>query len=172
MLQSLKPADEFNLLVYNDKVTPYSPAPVAVTPEAVEKALDFLRAAALRGGTNLQAALDAALAQPMAHDPYIVVLGDLGATRGILQNGKLAEWYTGEVEASGGGAASAHLRFRDRRRRQSAAGADAGAQQRRAGIGAVHGADRFQAEGVLVEDRQEAGGQSAISRRPRRRISI
>ncbi len=42
----------------------------------------------------MQAALDAALAQPFAHDPYIVVLGDLGATRGILQTGKLAEWYT------------------------------------------------------------------------------
>src|ERR1035437_7049886 len=93
LLRSLKPTDEFNLIIYNDKVAPYSPAPVAATPEAVDKALDFLRLAALRGGTNVQAALDAALAQPMAHDPYIIVLGDLGATRGILQNGKLAEWY-------------------------------------------------------------------------------
>jgi Ca-activated chloride channel family protein len=93
LLRSLKPTDEFNLIIYNDKVAPYSPAPVAATPEAVDKALDFLRLAALRGGTNVQGALDAALAQPMAHDPYIIVLGDLGATRGILQNGKLAEWY-------------------------------------------------------------------------------
>jgi Ca-activated chloride channel homolog len=94
LVRSLKPSDEFNLIIYNDKLTPYSPAPVAATPEAVEKALAFLRQAALRGGTNLQAALDTALAQPSAHDPYIVVFGDLGATRGILQNGKLAEWYT------------------------------------------------------------------------------
>jgi Ca-activated chloride channel homolog len=94
LVRSLKPTDEFNLIIYNDKVAAYSPAPVAATPEAVEKALDFLRIAALRGGTNMQAALDAALAQPFAHDPYIVVLGDLGATRGIVQNGKLAEWYT------------------------------------------------------------------------------
>ncbi len=93
LLRSLKPADEFNLIIYNDKITAFAPAPVAVTPDAVNKALDFLRAAALRGGTNMQAALDAALAQQLAHDPYIVVLGDLGATRGILQNGKLAEWY-------------------------------------------------------------------------------
>jgi Ca-activated chloride channel family protein len=93
LVRSLKPTDEFNLIVYNDKVAPYSPTPVAATPDGVEKALSFLRAAALRGGTNMQAALDAALAQPFAHDPYIVVLGDLGATRGILQNGKLAEWY-------------------------------------------------------------------------------
>jgi Ca-activated chloride channel family protein len=94
LLRSLKPADEFNLIIYNDKVAPFSPAPVAVTPESIENALDFLRAAALRGGTDLQAALNAALAQPLAHDPYVIVLGDLGATRGILQNGKLAEWYT------------------------------------------------------------------------------
>ena len=60
LLRSLKPADEFNLLVYNDKVAPFSPAPVAATPDAIEKTLDFLRAAALRGGTNMQAALDAA----------------------------------------------------------------------------------------------------------------
>src|SRR5580698_5862358 len=93
LLRSLKPADEFNLILYNDKVAAYSPAPVAATPEAVDKALDFLRLAALRGGTNVQAALDAALAQPFSHDPYVVVLGDLGATRGIIQNGKLAEWY-------------------------------------------------------------------------------
>ncbi|HVO99567.1 MAG TPA: VIT domain-containing protein [Bryobacteraceae bacterium] len=93
LLRSLKPADEFNLIVYNDKTMPFGPAPVAATPEAVEKALDFLRASALRGGTNVQAALDAALSQPLLHNPYIVVLGDLGSTRGILQNGKLAAWY-------------------------------------------------------------------------------
>jgi Ca-activated chloride channel family protein len=94
LLRSLRGIDEFNLIVYNDKVSSYSPAPVAVTPEEIEKALVFLRASALRGGTNMQAALDAALAQSFARDPYIVVFGDLGATRGIIQNGKLAEWYS------------------------------------------------------------------------------
>jgi Ca-activated chloride channel homolog len=94
LLRSLTSIDEFNLVVYNDKVSQYSPAPVPVTPDAIEKALEFMRSAALRGGTNMQAALDAALAQPLARDPYIIVLGDLGATRGIIQNGKLVEWYT------------------------------------------------------------------------------
>jgi Ca-activated chloride channel family protein len=93
LLRSLKPADQFNLLLYNEKVTPFSPAPVEATPDAIEKALAFLRAESLRGGTNVQAALDAALAQNFANDPYIVVLGDLGATRGIIQNGKLGAWY-------------------------------------------------------------------------------
>jgi len=97
LLRSLKPADRFNLLLYDEKVTPFTPAPSEATPEAVGKALDFLRAAQLRGGTNVQAALEAGLGQAFAHipyhDPYLVVLGDLGATRGLLQNGKLAEWY-------------------------------------------------------------------------------
>jgi Ca-activated chloride channel family protein len=93
LLRSLRPADQFNVLLYNDAVTPLGPAPVAATPEAVEKALMFLRESRLRGGTNLQAVLDAALAQTFSNDPYLVILGDLGSTRGILANGKLAEWY-------------------------------------------------------------------------------
>ncbi len=93
LLRSLKSGDRFNLLIYNERVTPFSPAPVDASPENIEKALAFLRGEQLRGGTNIQAALDAALAQSYSGDPYIVLLGDLGATRGIIQNGKLAEWY-------------------------------------------------------------------------------
>ena len=93
LLRSLKPGDQFNLLLYNETVTPFAPAPVAVAPDSIEKALAFLRAEKLRGGTNVQKALEAALAQPLANDAYVVVLGDLGATRGMLHNGKLGEWY-------------------------------------------------------------------------------
>jgi Ca-activated chloride channel family protein len=93
LLAAMKPADRFNLLVYNETLTPFAPAPVAAATDSAEKALAFLRAQELRGGTNVQAALDAALAQSFTDDPYIVVLSDLGATRGILENGKLAEWY-------------------------------------------------------------------------------
>jgi Ca-activated chloride channel homolog len=99
LLRSLKPADQFNLLAYNDKVAPFAPTPSAVTPETVGKALDFLRAEKLRGGTNLQTALDAGLAQTYAGDPYMILLSDLGATRGIIQSGKLAEWYDGKWRA-------------------------------------------------------------------------
>lgn len=101
LLRSLKPADRFNLLLYDEKVTPFAPTPSEATPEAVGKALEFLRAAQLRGGTNLQAALDAGLAQAFTNDAYLVVLGDLGATRGILQNGKLAEWYAAKWKQIG-----------------------------------------------------------------------
>ncbi len=90
LVRSLKPADRFNVIFYNDKVDAFSAAPVEAAPEAVEKALAFVRASRLRGGTDVQAALEAGLAQGFANDPYIVLIGDLGATRGILQNGRLA----------------------------------------------------------------------------------
>src|SRR5205823_6037621 len=93
LLRSLKPADRFNLLLYNDTVSAYASGPVGATPEELEKALAFLRSGRLRGGTNVQAALATALGQQFTNDPYVVMLGDLGATRGILQNGKLGEWY-------------------------------------------------------------------------------
>jgi len=94
LLRSLRPSDQFNLLIYNEKTTPFARAPVPANPDQIEKALAFLRAEKLRGGTNLQSALEAALAQSFEKDPYIVLLGDLNATRGILQNVKLADWYT------------------------------------------------------------------------------
>lgn len=92
LLRGLKPGDRFNLLLFNSEVKPMSPAPVPASPDAIEKALAFLRESRLRGGTNLQAALDAGLKQT-GTNPHIVLLGDGGATSGIIQNGKLAAWY-------------------------------------------------------------------------------
>ena len=92
-LRALTPADRFNLLLFNTSVALYQAAPVAATAEAIEKALAFVKASRLRGGTDLQSALDAALAQSSGRHTYLVLLTDGGATRGIIQNGKLAEWY-------------------------------------------------------------------------------
>ncbi len=93
LLKALAPVDRFNLLMFNTTVASFSPNAVPATPDAVEKALAFVKASRLRGGTNLQAALDAALAQAPGPDPYLVLLTDGGATRGIIQNARLAEWY-------------------------------------------------------------------------------
>ncbi len=92
ILHSLKPADKFNLLLFNTTLTPFAPSPVAASPDQVEKALAMIRASRLRGGTDLQKALDAALTQS-GPDTYLVLLSDGEATRGLVQNGKLAEWY-------------------------------------------------------------------------------
>jgi Ca-activated chloride channel family protein len=92
LLHSLKPGDKFNLLLFNTGVTSFSPAPVSATPEQVDKAIAFVRGSPLKGGTDLQAALGAALTQT-GPESYLVLLTDGGSTRGILQNGKLAQWY-------------------------------------------------------------------------------
>ncbi len=50
----------------------------------------------MRGGTDLQRALQTGLQQasaPGTGNTYLVILSDGGATRGPIQNGKLAAWY-------------------------------------------------------------------------------
>jgi Ca-activated chloride channel homolog len=93
LLRSLKPQDKFSLILFNSEVNALQTAPVAATPEAVDQALNAVRSAKLRGGTNLQAALEAALKQSSAADTYLVMFGDGGNTRGIVHNGKFSAWY-------------------------------------------------------------------------------
>jgi Ca-activated chloride channel family protein len=98
-LHSLKPTDRFNVVLFNTEISQFQASPVAAEPAAVEKALNFVRASRLRGGTDLQEALRRGLAQCATNDsanPHLVVLSDGGATRGIVQNGKLAAWYASE----------------------------------------------------------------------------
>lgn len=96
LLRSLSPADNFNLVLFNSELRTFAPAPVPATRENVEKALAFVKASDIRGGTNVQAALKAALAQTSSGEPFIVLLSDGGATEGSLQNGRLASWYSAE----------------------------------------------------------------------------
>ena len=95
-LHSLGPADHFNLLLFNSEVSAFQPAPVAADAAAIQKAMDFVRASHLRGGTNLQQALDAGLKQCVgagAGDTRLILLSDGGATRGTIRNASLAKWY-------------------------------------------------------------------------------
>ena len=96
MLRTLRPSDRFNLLLFNNQVQTFQPAPVAAGPATVQQALDFVRSSKLRGGTDLQRALQTGLQQcsaSAAASPYLILLSDGGATRGPIQNGKLASWY-------------------------------------------------------------------------------
>ena len=63
VLHSLSGDDHFNLLMFNSKVTAFQPALSGATPVSLQKATDFVRANRLRGGTDLQRALEAGLAQ-------------------------------------------------------------------------------------------------------------
>lgn len=97
LLESLHPNDRFNLLLFNTQVESFRPAPVAADSATVAAAMDWLRSSHLRGGTDLEKALDAALAQiaapGAAPNSALVLLTDGGADRGIIQTGKLAAWY-------------------------------------------------------------------------------
>jgi Ca-activated chloride channel family protein len=102
LLISLRPSDRFNLLLFSTQVTPFAASPVAAEPAAIAKALAFVRSSFLRGGTDLERALVAALQQcnldPATREathsePYLVLLTDGDATRGTISNTRLAAWY-------------------------------------------------------------------------------
>jgi len=95
VLHSLSADDHFNLLMFNSKVAAFQPALSGATPVSLQKATDFVRASRLRGGTDLQRALDAGLAQcaPGSANNYLVLLTDGSATRGPILSGKLSAWY-------------------------------------------------------------------------------
>ena len=63
LLRGLQPADKFNLILFNSQTQPFQPAPIAADAGAIQRALDFVKASRLRGGTNLQLALDGGLQQ-------------------------------------------------------------------------------------------------------------
>jgi Ca-activated chloride channel homolog len=94
LLHTLRPADHFGLVLFNTE-TQVVPVSLADTAN-VQHAIDSVRSSRLRGGTDLQRALQTGLQQasaPGASNTYLVILSDGGATRGPIQNGKLAAWY-------------------------------------------------------------------------------
>jgi Ca-activated chloride channel family protein len=94
LLHALGPADRFGLVLFNSEtqVVAVSQADAG----SIQHAIDAVRASRLRGGTDLQRALQTGLQQasaPGVGNAYLVILSDGGATRGLIQNGKLAAWY-------------------------------------------------------------------------------
>jgi Ca-activated chloride channel family protein len=95
-LRRLRTGDSFNLLLFDSEVRPFAPQPRPATAENVEQALAFIRNSRIRGGTDVQRVLTAAFGQPVASEPYFLLIGDGGATEGTVHNGKLASWYAAE----------------------------------------------------------------------------
>lgn len=95
LLRSLRPSDRFNLLLFNTEMNWYAKQPVAADRATVEKALAFVRGNPLRGGTDLQRALDGAFNQVafVEGDKYLVLLSDGDATRWPISNARLASSY-------------------------------------------------------------------------------
>jgi Ca-activated chloride channel family protein len=98
LLRALRPQDRFNLILFNSELKTFASAPVRADTATVEKALAFVKASRLRGGTDLERALGAALAQPAApgFEPYLVLLSDGDATRGRIANKRLAAAYAAQ----------------------------------------------------------------------------
>ena len=95
-LRRLRPADSFNLVLFNSAVNLLAPQPRPATPENIEQALAFIRKSRISGGTDLQRALTAALGQTTAGEAYLMLVSDGGATEGTVPTGKLAAWYAAE----------------------------------------------------------------------------
>ncbi len=94
VLHALKPGDHFNVILFNQAVTSFKPAPISADAATVQQALDFVRASKLRGGTDLAGALTAALAQSNEANTSLVLLTDGGSNTGdtIVPN-KIAANY-------------------------------------------------------------------------------
>ncbi len=94
ILHALTPADRVNVLLFNQDVSPFQPQPVPATAAAIQRALDFVRAAKLRGGTDLFRALTVGLAQSTAPGTQLILLTDGNSDRGTsILPGKIAAAY-------------------------------------------------------------------------------
>ncbi|HXG68652.1 MAG TPA: VIT domain-containing protein, partial [Blastocatellia bacterium] len=84
LLRSLQPQDSFNVVLFNDDVNTFSEKSSAASAEQVERALGYIKASYLSGGTDLGAALEraTALAKDMGatNDRSIVLITDGNST--------------------------------------------------------------------------------------------
>ena len=84
LLRSLTPQDTFNLMLFNDDVVVFSSTPVDARADQIERALAFIKASYLSGGTDTGAALDRAAnlakAMPSGKERSIVMITDGNST--------------------------------------------------------------------------------------------
>lgn len=97
VLQALHRGDRFNVLLFNDRVSAFSPVPVPADAATLGRAMEYLRSSRLRGGTDLGKALTAGLAQcaGVQGDGILVLLSDGNSDVGeSVLPGKIATAYT------------------------------------------------------------------------------
>src|SRR5437868_8073937 len=91
-LHGLTPRDSFNLLLFNSETAALSNEALPATPEQVERALDFVRASSLGGGTDLRKALAEGLALAdhfPAGERNVVLISDANPTLGTTDAKKI-----------------------------------------------------------------------------------
>jgi Ca-activated chloride channel family protein len=95
-LHSLPPQDHFNLALFNDGFAPFADAPQAATTENVERALDFIKASMLSGGTDLQQALVKAVELTNAFpsgERSIILISDANPTLKTVSIKRIAQSF-------------------------------------------------------------------------------
>jgi Ca-activated chloride channel homolog len=84
LLRSLTPQDTFNLMLFNDDVSVFNNSAVDARPDQIERALTFIKASYLTGGTDIGAALERAVAlakaMPSKKERSIVMITDGNST--------------------------------------------------------------------------------------------
>jgi Ca-activated chloride channel family protein len=90
-LRALQPGDSFNVVIFNSETQSANTSLTPATPEAVAKALEFVRASRLKGGTNLRSAMALAFAEARPNT-YIVLLSDGEMTEGVISASRFGDW--------------------------------------------------------------------------------
>jgi Ca-activated chloride channel homolog len=104
-LGALRPEDRFNLLLFNDDVLQFAQEPAPGSPDQIEKALGFVRASYLSGGTDLQGALaraaEAAAKLPAAGgERAVVMITDGNPTLTAVETRKVVDEFVRRNGAS------------------------------------------------------------------------
>lgn len=95
-LHSLSPRDQFNVALFNDSFKPLSDKSLPASTENVERALSFIKASMLGGGTDLNQTLLEAIKLAAAFPPgerSIVLVSDANPTRKTINIKRIAQGF-------------------------------------------------------------------------------
>ena len=92
-IEGLADGEAFNLIVYNEAVESFSPAPVIKSPDTTAKIRDYIKALRPSGGTNIHDSLLTALRQPPTPGmlPVVLFLTDGLPTVGVTVEKQIRE---------------------------------------------------------------------------------
>lgn len=103
ILNSLKPEEQFNLMLFNENASELSSHPLPATKENIFKAITFVKESMLYGGTDIEKSLIRAL--ELANNfpegaKNIIIISDANATIGNIEKLSLIETFNKKNEAS------------------------------------------------------------------------
>jgi Ca-activated chloride channel homolog len=93
VLEGLKPGEAFNLIDYSDQVSSFEPRPVLKDATSLARAREYLELLSVDGGTNIHAALEFVVRQPVTEGflPVVLFLTDGVPTAGTVDERRIRE---------------------------------------------------------------------------------